>query len=82
MRCIYHVDADIRTPKGEVMRDYHLETPNQAEAESEFIRCWFSKAFWDVRIWKEWKEDRKQDRGMTALEYSNAIASAIEDKVS
>ena len=58
---IYHVDAQIPTSgKGVIIRDYHLETPNQAEAESEFIRCWFSKAFWDVRIWKEWKLEKEE----------------------
>lgn len=51
---IYYVDAEIKTPSGAVIRDFHLETMNQAEAESEFLRCWFVGQFWDVRIRKEW----------------------------
>ena len=49
---LYHVDA--RTPvEGTVIRDYHLETPDQEEAEREFMRCWFEGQYWDVRIRKE-----------------------------
>ena len=53
-KIIYHVDA--RTPvEGNILRDYHLETESQAEAESAFIRTWFYGEFWSVKIWKEWK---------------------------
>lgn len=53
MVTIYHVDAQTKAPSGTVLRDYHFETPNKEEAESKFIRCWFSQGFWDVRIWME-----------------------------
>ena len=56
MSMTYYVDAETKS-KSVISRDYHLETPNQAEAESEFIRCWFTQGFWDVRIRKEWKKD-------------------------
>lgn len=58
MKLFYHVDAEIKAITGEVFRDYHLETESQAEAESAFLRAWFYGEFWDVRIWKEWKEDK------------------------
>ena len=43
--------------EGEIFVDFHLETPNQAEAEHAFLDCWFRRTFWDVRIWKEWRKD-------------------------
>ena len=54
---IYHVDAEIKASDGTVLRDFHLETPNEAEAEHWFLDCWFSRKFWDVRIWKEWGKE-------------------------
>lgn len=57
MTPVYLVDAKTEAPNGTVIADYHLETSSQPYAESEFIRCWFSRGFWDVRIRKEWKKD-------------------------
>ena len=53
----YHVDAETRTAEGEIFADFHLETPNQAEAEHAFLDCWFRRTFWSVRIWKEWEKN-------------------------
>ena len=63
MTILYHVDAETKTKEGVIIRDYHLETPDQAEAESAFCHCWFEGQFWDVRIRKEWGkiEDHRPD---------------------
>ena len=53
---LYHVDAKTG------VRNYHLETPDQEEAEREFMRCWFEGQFWDVRIRRELRKEKDLPR--------------------
>lgn len=76
---IYHVDAEVKIPSGAVIRDFHLETTNQAEAESEFIRCWFVGQFWDVRVRKEWA---KEEANKMVFQFTiGQFATTTESKV-